>query len=601
MTAGVANWQTAIPNYPGLHDAGPRAGGELQAPLTWQQLTQIFEAILDDFIGWIAGAFGGVAVAGWSPFGFLADIGSRVVDLLGRLFGMLGFDNTSAAVSHIDVGQLGAKGSVAGQNNFLIDPMFSSSDAFEPGNGWTWDSTTPSDVGGTGAEAGSACLFVRPGRQSLISNAVAVVPGQTLSASTQTQWSDLGGVGAVSAPPISLSVAYYGSGLLDMVVLDDAGAAAPGQPITADSDWITLSGEHVVPDSIDGIVPNEAALILDVSGEALTGTVWFADAAVKKPDLLPQEAVADLTVDKQAIIGTIAGAAEGTLEDAQARLAGLEADGKIGWDYTPDTRALNDELVNKLAGTAGTDWALTDSATALASTKAATVGHAAAISDLQTVLNDVKAQLAGLSPPAPDAVNWTDTFSRVSTTSLGSGWTQTYSGSGSGILATPDGFSADWIPDNGSYYCRALWNGSQTVSATDYQTVTQAFSSTPRLGGYNDLYGAVAADASGYVLFRLDGLQNWWLYRYLSATLTEIASGTLQWQPSSVMQLVCGDKPLNTVGYLSVYADGQLIWQGIDNVHYSGAGYRGMGFGFGVAGYQLQGGAVTFWSGVDTA
>lgn len=69
----IPDWVTQTPNLPTLHQFPDPPGGLQQLP--WQQLQNLGEFFFLQMVGQVAIALGGIEIAGWKPFEFLADWG----------------------------------------------------------------------------------------------------------------------------------------------------------------------------------------------------------------------------------------------------------------------------------------------------------------------------------------------------------------------------------------------------------------------------------------------------------------------------------------------------------------------------------------------
>lgn len=154
-----------------------------------------------------------------------------------------------------------------------------------------------------------------------------------------------------------------------------------------------------------------------------------------------------------------------------------------------------------------------------------------------------KALQATSDASASTGASYTDLFERTSSTNLGSDWTMSYSGAGSGTLATADGHNAAWILGSDARQADAFYTPtSGGFTLTDYQKTTIVLSTYPEtqisspftypvnylygradVAGTTYVYAAVRrGSSSGYLQVELgyvvSGTKTVWATQYAAAT-----------------------------------------------------------------------------------
>lgn len=135
-------------------------------------------------------------------------------------------------------------------------------------------------------------------------------------------------------------------------------------------------------------------------------------------------------------------------------------------------------------------------------------------------------------------VNFT---TRPDATSLGSDFTQTYTGSGTCVLGITAGKAAVQPVNDADRTCMYTYNVLQSLS--DYQAVGQAFASAPQGAGFNPAHnfirGRVDAAGTSYVQVDLTG-NSATLGCVVAGTLTVFTSVSISFKANSIYWLVCG-------------------------------------------------------------
>lgn len=144
-----------------------------------------------------------------------------------------------------------------------------------------------------------------------------------------------------------------------------------------------------------------------------------------------------------------------------------------GWnDAVGDIRQTIDNIVGGLFGWVGAGFGHSDALQALLDEAASVAALAAAVASLQNTAANQSA--GGVSA-------FVDFSTRANAASLGSDFTQTYTGTGTGVLGITDGRAA-WQPVNdATRLCQVVYNAAQ--STTDYQMVGASFATAPVWGG----------------------------------------------------------------------------------------------------------------------
>lgn len=151
--------------------------------------------------------------------------------------------------------------------NLIFNPIFETAESLVGEAIWAWDTASHAAIGGSATVAADLNTNVK----SLLSNPVLAVLGDSISASVWTKWEDLTHTG----DPISLVLNLYNSAdeLIDEVTLEAANI------VGATSDWVQLTGEHLIEDATVAYT----RLRCDVSELATAGQVWFDDVSLTKP------------------------------------------------------------------------------------------------------------------------------------------------------------------------------------------------------------------------------------------------------------------------------------------------------------------------------
>lgn len=151
-------------------------------------------------------------------------------------------------------------------------------------------------------------------------------------------------------------------------------------------------------------------------------------------------------------------------------------------------------IINKWFGWVGDIWELLDLEGALEDQANTVATLAAAVQALQN--NESNQNVGGISA-------FVDFSGRADSTTLGSDFDQTYSGSGTGVWGIKDGRAAWYSVAGADRDCVAVYNVANTT--TKYQKIGVAFSSAPVWvgfpsgSGHNFIYGRMNAAGTEYV------------------------------------------------------------------------------------------------------
>ena len=195
--------------------------------------------------------------------------------------------------------------------------------------------------------------------------------------------------------------------------------------------------------------------------------------------------------DFEGLISVIGGTFGDTITDVEDRLNdmlhslsplnGANIFGHILDQFVPGIGNINDNIMNNLGNILGTGFGHGDVAQVLRA-------QATALTTMSAQLASITSQLVSLG------VHLVDDFVRTSTTTLGAAWNTIYGiTSGAGLIATPGGYSASWIP-GGSITNQfvSIFNGAISQTVTDIQEVTMVLSGTiGQIGsavGFNDIW-----------------------------------------------------------------------------------------------------------------
>ncbi|ASZ73794.1 minor tail protein [Mycobacterium phage RitaG] len=386
----LPEWAHAVPSEPGIHPE--QSALQWQRPFTVQQLLEIGEQFIEQFLAWVVRAVAGVFIPGEASFDqlrdwalnipILGDIIEAITGLVGggieeltqffnnirNFFRSIDFNNPSfnplqAAAQLVNIILAPLRnvlprlltflpiGAITAQTpNLLSAPKFAA-DSVDSGSEWVVDPDKSHASDGTGA--------VR-----VIAN------GKLHALRSGEDATDILGVGARQTVDISVYVShegYSGSGdpiRLDVVPFVDGVAQAPVSVVTytpqsQDADWTLMAGQYVVPEGVTGI---QLRLVVDAGAAA--GTVWFDDATVKQTGTIRPEWVEGLSdllqslgSQVQLVIDTVVNAIRGgisvvgsTLEDLFDALQNINPANIIGMLGPGNLLETIEEIVNNIVG-----------------------------------------------------------------------------------------------------------------------------------------------------------------------------------------------------------------------------------------------------------
>jgi hypothetical protein len=322
--------------------------------------------------------------------------------------------------------------------NLLSNPNFSDANALSGLTDWVFDGGEDHDGDGSGsAKALAHNVF-------LLSNPIDVVQGHKFDISAWAKYSGVTATAAANAIRVSVVGYLNGAQVTSSLV---AGVASPSGSAT----WTQLSGTYTVPAGVDTV-----RVQLGVTSDMSAGTVWFDTISAKKTGNMPGTLVQGIT-----------GAVSNIVEDVQGFLNSVVA-GLLG---------LGDLLYDAVLGDANTvTFNLNDTIAAMSSS-------------IQTLQNSATYTA---NAGASEFISFAN---RADASTLGADWTQSYNGTGTGVLGITAGRAAWKSFDANSRTCNAQYNAKQTT--TDYQRVGAAFASAP-----NDWYGG--SDALNYIYGRVN-------------------------------------------------------------------------------------------------
>ena len=338
--------------------------------------------------------------------------------------------------------------------NMLTDPFFLDVAGFDGGG--IWSLIEGIGFGGIGNAVSAIANGVT---KELFGNLIPVSEGQIVPISGFAKWTGLAGTGN----PIQLAITGYKDGvaMLQSII-------ASHNVIPPTTDWTHLTGDFTVPAGIDSLRTR-----LVIGSTATAGTVFFSSLGVTKigamlqglirgtnlGEFLPDDithlfngivsntlAIVDrvLQGDFEGLVSVIGGAFGDTIADVEDRLNdmlhslsplnGANIFGHILDQFVPGIGSINDNIMNNLGNILGTGFGHGDVAQVLRA-------QATALTTMSAQLASITSQLVSLG------VHIVDDFVRTSTTTLGAAWNTIYGiASGAGLIATPGGFSASWIP-----------------------------------------------------------------------------------------------------------------------------------------------------------
>ncbi|ARM70614.1 minor tail protein [Mycobacterium phage Coco12] len=325
----LPEWAHAVPSEPGIHPE--QSALQWQRPFTVQQLLEIGEQFIEQFLAWVVRAVAGVFIPGEASFDqlrdwalnipILGDIIDLINSILSPIFGGIDFSDgvqpaevwetvTRVFIEPLNLligprsllaqlfGQLGSTQPV----NLLSAGAFAA-DSITSNTQWLIDLEKSRSSDGSGA-----AKVVADGTQKAIHTEEVIAVAQSFTPRVFIAHEGYAGTGVA----VRLQVIPHRGSTVDEPV--DVGTYIP---TTADVDWpgYELTGVYEVPAGVTGV---QVRFLLTEAATA--GTFYFDDASASQStrlkrewiDGLPEE-LQDLLGRVQLIIDTIVNALRGTV------------------------------------------------------------------------------------------------------------------------------------------------------------------------------------------------------------------------------------------------------------------------------------------------
>lgn len=327
MTVQPPDWVTQTPNLPSLHTM-PSSSSQLVPPMSPEDVQRFMQFFLTAFIGQVAIAFGGIEIAGWKPFEFLADWGQNLVDqasaaytgqqsannkldILALLFGLdnggdflegteiddiligfitgkinplgllLGKDSPLDAgllfgLLPFDVGS--GHTSIADLFNFvpelIVDPLLQFAETVLGGEDFEYDDTITHLNPLTGKVSNSIKVLADGNLKELYGSPMRVYEGQQVDGGIFARWQGLTGSGS----PIKLFLALFQQDSPSATPVAVSEQLLGSIPFSANGSFTQLLDDITIPDGV-----NQARLKLQVDETATGGQINFASPTLTKP------------------------------------------------------------------------------------------------------------------------------------------------------------------------------------------------------------------------------------------------------------------------------------------------------------------------------
>lgn len=437
--------------------------------------------------------------------------------------------------------------------NLLIANNFNTSTTVVAQDHWSWDGTDGNIT------AGCARVDCDGSQDDLVSNEIPVVVGETIEVAVQVKWSDLTYVynkldvpfnvpgmvssGAIPAPTIALGIEKYRAARdadTGWPTFVDVGGYIVDtvQPQTAEGGWTGMAGTYVVESGVD-------QLRFRFHVTATAGVVLWDEAAFLKLDLIDDAAV-------------------------------------------PGVGQTVDEIVTNLYGVEGEGFTHNDAAMALANTSTALVSATARVAALEAegYTGAVAGDDFSWSGEITANANWGGSYS------VNKAYFGRYVANGNDAAWYPAGF----VAGSSNQFCRFDWQGTDSVSTSDYQLIQAVLSSAPRTSqGYRSyvyIFGRVSADWNNYVYARI-GSDSTYRVGYASAGVQVMMNSGACDPPGvgSIISLYCGDKTVSAPRNFTLKVGTSTIckFDEVGTGSQLGADYRKWGWG------GLAEGGLYFW------
>lgn len=366
------------------------------------------------------------------------------------------------------VGVITAGAVQATDQNLLVSQYFLTADSVVGDDHWSWDGT----VGDL--NLGSAKATADGTETILVSSEAAVTEGETILARVRVLYTSLSYTGS---NPICFGVEKFRkvvNGDQEMYVdIGGEDLAMIGSPPASSGGFVTLatSTDYTVPSGVD-----QVRMRFRIPANLTSGSVNFDNAQLIKTQKIADESVpgVGLTLDSivQALFGWLG---DGYTHD-QA-YAALDANAQTVLDLS--SRVAQLEAQGGAGSVAGDDFGW--------------LGH------------------------IESNANWNCRYG-----GLLAGY---YEGTGSLIQYVPIWPTLAFTNEMGF-----RWEGPDATSTTDYQTVQIVLATSPTwypfVPAAVDVLGRISDDWQSYVIFRVDASANWYLYRVVAGTPTQMTTGT---------------------------------------------------------------------------
>jgi len=507
----LPEWAHAVPSEPGIHPE--QSALQWQRPFTVQQLLEIGEQFIEQFLAWVVRAVAGVFIPGEASFDQLRDWALNIPilgDIIEAITGLVGggieeltqfftnvrnffqgLDFNSPSFNIIDAArefvgnvvrpflallfswvrpewlpQVSLFSIGDSQPNLLAEPDFAE-DVTVDGGGYYWDGTDGRTAPGCAAVACDGEDHV------LLSNLIPVSKDQTLNVGAYVYHAGVTGSDVIS---VELATFLDESPVSTSVI----GAITPSGDST---DWSTsISGSFTVPDGV-----NMVTLQLHVTSGATSGVVKFDDCWVKKEQKLKigfvdalQSALDNLLSNIQGIIDRIVNAFENLGEFI-------------------DTNFSINKVLDTVFGLL--DGILTNSSL--------TAAQGARIRALESAANTITLDFNGASSSTP-----------------GPGFVVTSTGGGSGAMGLNGKGALVWKPSGAGNRTQIARYTTSSLS-TDSCVLNWVLASTPQSYLFDDAYTYICARMNGvtdYVRVR-SGYNGVRIQAVVSGSVTNIGDG----------------------------------------------------------------------------
>jgi hypothetical protein len=553
------DWATAVPATADVHRAPQQ---QATRPFTPQQMQQVGAELIEQFLKRVLLSIVGVFVPGTTSFEQLEEWGDNLAVEVAKI-PIIG--DIIEVITGVEDGDTGDLGTWVSDVLGWVEDLFNGAGNVPPThlgdadinlltNG---DFATAASVqamdgwswdGTTGHLANGSAKLVADGTQhELVSNAIRVSEGQQLTVSVWEKHTSLTYSGS---DPIAVGlITYSDQAGTDAGVVALPDIAAVGSP-AATTSWGELSGGYTVPAGVKSL-----RFRLTVKASATSGTVWFDEGQV------------------------------------------LKTVGVINDPHVPGIGNLMTNAILGLEDLTGVD-----------------INHDGVLGAYQTTAASLRANttaIAWLTSLLTGGVSAVDDFERDDSNSMGSDWSQTYSGAGAGYMDT-DGHACVWNASGwGARQCIARFTGTNSTSNTDTQKVLVVLGSkgqnSPLFSkcGYNYLYGRMSSDGTHYIqaTFGADG----------EVALGYAAGGSyVQWATTdttppgngSTLSLECGYGGDTRYYVAKINEQIILTWDESGTSSSMGASYRGWGCGMKAEGdilllQQMNPAKINSWAGWD--